>query len=304
MPPRRHDLLWRPAIFFVEAIFQQSRQLVTESLPLVFSLMAACSLTRNKIPAHHSCCNTQQEHRRICSTSTPTTTTTTITIMSEDDSWRDTLFVWDGILVADTKDEEKKCRWEGTWVGVESADATTVEAPKRGAFDELVASDMHFHVTGSAEKMNDENETSYYKLSLTEGPGWDLGEGDEKKKNQDTVHDVYLPNLQWTGDLRDQRNNLIFACGKNDSGAFVSAGWMRPGNRLTLARRYVEDERSDWDLEQLRKAVLEEIYNEDDNEARIPPWQCSVMNAKLSRKRPRKEKDDDDNNEGEKSKES
>ena len=231
--------------------------------------------------------------------------------MSKDDNWRDTLFVWDGILVADDKDKKDitSVKWEGTWVGVESADASSVQAPKRGAFDELVASDMHFHVAGTAEKQ-EHDETSYYKLSLTEGPGWDLGEGDDKKKHQDDVHDVYLKNLRWTGDLNDLRTNLIFACGENESGAFVSAGWMRPGNRLTLARRYVEDERSDWDLEHLRKAVLDEIYDKDENKARIPPWQCSFMDTKLlSRKRPRNDDDDDDdgdndNKEGEKSKES
>jgi hypothetical protein len=57
---------------------------------------------------------------------------------------------------------------------------------------------------------------------------------------------------------------------------------MRPGNRITLGRRYLdeEDARAKWDLEDLRSAVLEEICKDSDGRDVItPPWQCSVMHV-------------------------
>lgn len=210
----------------------------------------------------------------------------------EASSWRDTLFVWDGIL---NSEDATKLKWEGTWVGVEEKQASDAKAPKRGAFDELVASDMHFCVEGSAKEVTtssttsgkeEEDEVTYFKACLADGPGWDLkNDGDEeKKKHSDETHDIYLENLKWTGNLSNPTCNLIFASGKNEYGSFISAGWMRPGNRLTLARRNVgEDERSGWSLEDVRKNILEQVIV--DEKARIPPWQCSVMNSEYNSKK-------------------
>ena len=63
--------------------------------------------------------------------------------------------------------------------------------------------------------------------------------------------------------------------GNNESGAFVAVGWMYPGNRLTLGRRYLgeKDARIKWGVHELREAVLEEIYLEEDDKVTIPPWQ-------------------------------
>ena len=80
------------------------------------------------------------------------------------ENWRETLFVWDGILSfveQGTSSEETKdlvediIKWEGTWVGVDSADATKVETPKRDAFQEFVTSDNKFEVSGAAVKGED-----------------------------------------------------------------------------------------------------------------------------------------------------
>ena len=217
----------------------------------------------------------------------------------ENSSWRDTLFVWDGILVAkesssnkDNDDDKKdssltSVTWEGTWVGVDNKDATKVDAPKRGAFDELVASDMHFQVLGEAH----EQEDGSIKASITQGPGWDLGDGDDKKKHVDTKHDLFLESVKWTGAVGgDQTANLIFSEGENEYGKFVGVGWMRPGNRMTVARRYL-DENDERTLDTVRKVVWEEVCGD---KTRIPPWQCSVMNAEWnSKKRSREEEEDE-----------
>jgi hypothetical protein len=210
------------------------------------------------------------------------------------------MYVWDGILRpnGDKKEEDDgkaDLKWEGAWVSSEASDAKKVEPPKRHAFADMVNSEMHFHVSGTAvkivisegteaEEAPDDTKTTLYKLSLTEGPGWDMKdeEDDTKKtKHQDEVHDVLLPNLKWSGDLHNQ---LIFAKGKNAHGDFVSAGWMRPGNRLTLARRYLEegDPRVEWQVHEVRNNVLEEIYDVETDKIRIPPWQCSIMNTTLT----------------------
>lgn len=224
----------------------------------------------------------------------------------EEGSWRDTLFVWDGILTihdgeakdATTIPKETSVSWEGTWVGCENcANARKAEAPKRGVFDAFVDSDMHFLVEGTATKLNpndhdDDNNPKKgivaaanvhrapYQAMLLKGDGWDLQDGKTKSKHKDTVHNVLFSNLEWSGNLRDQRNNLVFAKGKNNHGSFISAGWMRPGNRVTLGRRYLEDKdsRMNWTLEELKTAVLGEILKEG-KKIRLPPWQCAALHA-------------------------
>lgn len=223
----------------------------------------------------------------------------------ENSSWRDTLFIWDGILVADeqTKNEDDAAatpvKWEGTWVGVENKQAAKVEAPKRGAFDELVSSENHFHISGFASEEKDGS----IKASCVEGSGWDMGEGEDKKKHVDTRHDLYMESLKWTGAVGgDQSANLIFAEGENEFGKFVGVGWVRPGNRLTVARRYLgeKDERT---LNTVRKIVWEEVCSGE--KTRIPPWQCSVMDSEWnSKKRSRDEQEGGQDEDDKKTKES
>ena len=212
-------------------------------------------------------------------------------------NWRETLFVWDGILSfleQGTSSDETgdKIKWEGTWVGVDSADANKVETPKRDAFQEFVTSDNKFEVCGAAVREEDADTdvatgvkaSALYKASLISGTGYDL----EAKKHTDTVHDVYLSTLRWTGNIRDQVENVTFAIGENEFGNFISVGWLRVGNRVTMARRYIEEEdlRCKWNIEDLRKAVFDQITSESETDGRsiiIPPWKCVAMHANFNR---------------------
>ena len=208
------------------------------------------------------------------------------------DNWRETLFVWDGILSFDDDvkeggdDDGSKIglKWEGTWVGCDCADATRVETPKRGAFDRDVTSANTFAVSGTtASKQGGSADDSLYRVAMI-GGGYDLGEGDEKKRHSDNVHDIYLSLLRWTGNLNEQVCNLVFALGSNEFGTFISVGWLRVGNRITLARRYLpdDDERCKWDVDKLKSVVLDEIATvKEDGHLKVdlPPWQCSAMHA-------------------------
>ena len=210
--------------------------------------------------------------------------------------------MWDGILSfveANESDQDdatagENIKWEGTWVGVESADATKVDTPKRGAFDEFVTSENKFEVIGRAVKDEKDGASSkedtktigedaslLYKVSLVNGTGYDL----EESKHKDTVHDMYLSTLRWKGNLRDQAENIVFALGENEFGNFVSVGWLRVGNRVTLARRYIDedDHRCKWDINDLRKAIFDQIAttSEDGTSSlSIPPWKCAAMHVK------------------------
>lgn len=234
---------------------------------------------------------------------------------TETSSWRDTLYIWDGIvsLTTDSKsveDNDKKdggipIHWEGTWVPAEASDATKAEAPKRNAFQEYVDSDFRFDVDGSAKPLSTEDgddgnkdstssspQGSMFVASITDGSGWDMEDDDtkNKKKYNDTTHDVLVKSLKWSGNMFDQTENLIVAKGENEFGSFVSAGWMRPGNRWTLARRYLPDgdPRSKMTLLELLIAVVKETVTlmEDTGQQKlkIPPWHCSVLNAEYGEK--------------------
>ena len=204
--------------------------------------------------------------------------------MTKED-WRETLFVWDGILSfiegeekgkeeegsgneADDKtdaDDGVRVRWRGTWIGCESADASKVRTPIRGAFDEFVSSDHAFEVEGAVSRVDDDA-------------------GDTKGGAGGDVY-FFSPSLRWSGNLRNQVPNVVLAVGRNEYGNFISVGWLRVGNRVTLARRYVDndDERSGWDVDDLRRAVFGEIAAtsavDGHVEIVIPPWQCAAMHA-------------------------
>ena len=207
-------------------------------------------------------------------------------------NWRETLFVWDGIL-SEKDDEEnggggknndKEFVWSGTWIGCDEADATKVDIPKRGAFNEFVSSENQFEVEGSAESLAEDK--SLRKLSMKGGSGYDLGEGKDKKKHTDDRHDMYFysKSLCWTGKPKS-KENLVLAIGENEFGSFISMGVFRVGNRITLARRYVDDTdpRAKWDIDDLKKQVEDGL---------AVPWQCRGMHADANQvnKRQKKEK--------------
>lgn len=191
---------------------------------------------------------------------------------------RETLYVWDGIISVDEEkktDEEFPLEWIGTCVECQDcADAKKAKAPVRNAFKEFVDSDLQFTVNGVA-KLVEEGTDGPYTTEMVDGEGWDTTEG---PKTKDSVHDVYLGNVKWTGG--DAVDSLVFATGKNAHGSFIAAGWMRPGNRVTLGRRYLEenDSRAKWGMTELSASVLEGIL-QNDGTIRIPPWQCPALHA-------------------------
>lgn len=213
--------------------------------------------------------------------------------MSKSDSIRETLFVWDGIMLVREPDDPKKdgrgFHWKGTCVACkECPDSKKADIPKRG-FGENVPSDMKFDVEGTIKELKEDGkdnklECIEYIASITSG-GYDIKEDEEGKENKDQTHEILLPNLKWTGNLKDQRVNIVYANGTNEFGDFISIGWMRPGNRLTLGRRYInhDDLRSKWSLDDLRKAALAEITTEKNNIVKVitPPWQCDTMHSDI-----------------------
>jgi hypothetical protein len=194
---------------------------------------------------------------------------------------KDTLFVWDGIIESTPKEKGVySVVWYGTVTANEySQDATKVPSPTRNPFKEFCDSDFKFRVTGTAKAVDgskDENRFKPHRMSLSEGEGWEY----DGLKHQDAELDILLENLQWQGSP-DPRKQLVFAHGRGAFGPFISVGWMRPGNRITLARRYLDtsDSRASWNNETLRAEVLGKIFDEEEEEIKMPPWKCSVLNA-------------------------
>ena len=124
---------------------------------------------------------------------------------------------------------------------------------------------------------DDDDVEQFYVVHLAQGDGWDMleeaataGDAGEKSseqpkqtqlktKHHDTVHNVLVKTLRWSGNQLDQSQDLLVAHGRNDFGAFVSVGWQRPGCRWTVARRYLPDEdpRTTWSLPDLYTAMVD-----------------------------------------------
>jgi hypothetical protein len=177
-------------------------------------------------------------------------------------TWRDTLFVWQGNVTkmndttgavdASSKEEEEHLEWKGTWVGCQECPDAWM-APNPVAFQ---ASEMVFQVTGKGTNQEEGEAGALWKFELTGGSGWDLGEGDEKKRHSDHSHSVLMKFLPWESTW-DQ--TAIVAVGENDFGAFVSAGFgigIGTGE-MVLGRRYLDegDERAEWSVEELYDRV-------------------------------------------------
>lgn len=187
------------------------------------------------------------------------------------------MYVWDGILEAT---ERAGSGFDVTFYGTvtvnDVADAKKVEAPVRNAFKAFCDSDKEFRVTGTAmpaDGNHDGNRFKPYRLSFNGGEGWELG----GKKHLDKSFEI-VTSLQWKGSP-DQRDSLCFASGSDEYGVFIGTGWMRPGNRITVARRYVTDERAGWSSTKIQQEVIKKIWDEDEEECEMPPWKCSTLSA-------------------------
>jgi hypothetical protein len=236
-------------------------------------------------------------------------------------TWRDTLFVWQGGVTkrsfttksasavdasSDEKEKEEHLEWKGTWVGCEDCpDARTAPTPNPVAFK---TSEMNFQVSGKGINQIDGETSSLWKFELTGSSGWDLGEGDEKKRHLDHRHSVLMKGLPWKPS--DEDRTVVAAVGENEFGAFVSAGYLQPGGAIILGRRYLDegDERAKWSVEELYERVSRtdrgtvQIVSSNKlwfvSEAcwRIPPWRTLDLHAEKvakARKRKRATKDDD-----------
>ena len=228
------------------------------------------------------------------STHPPKKTKNNMVAVADDKS---TVLVWDGILeTRNARDDDGEGGYDVHWRGVVVAnvnapDATKVPEPPRNAFKEFVDSDLQFHVQGVAKPVDggnpkdDDNKFKEHVVSLTSGEGWDDyeggGGGSSNTKVVDARHDLHVTSLLWRGSP-DQRHSIVVATGRTDTrGPFVSVGWMRPGNRVTLARRYLreDDPRASWSPEVLRRCVLAQIYDETDDTIVMPPWKCHALGA-------------------------
>jgi len=194
---------------------------------------------------------------------------------------KNTMFVWDGICESDDGgDMGYSVTWHGTVICTDNAPkGKDVPETKRNAFANFVASDLNFRVTGTAHPTDgnprDGNKFKNMLIMFTGGDGWSYG----GKWNKDSVHDVHVESLNWRGS-DDQRDALCFGSGKDSHGSFISVGWMRPGNRITLARRYVSDERTGWSAKKVKEMILPQIQDPEDEETvTMPPWQCALMDA-------------------------
>lgn len=237
------------------------------------------------------------------------------------DNWKDTLYIWDGIVTVGIPAEDNEAKdspvpivWEGSWVPVEGVpDAAKAEAPKRHAFKKDIDADCEFEVRGTAarlkqtdgEKGADETSIrSFFVAKLTEGSGWEMHDGDKKKRHKDKTHDVWIKSLKWSGNQKDQRESLVVAKGENDFGPFVSVGWIRPGCRWTVARRYLTetDLRTSWSFPKFYQTVAEDTISFDGpgesiKRLRVPPWQIDAMHVDYEsviakKKEPKKETSD------------
>ena len=232
-------------------------------------------------------------------------------------TWRDTLFVWNGMFQLQTNDEGSSSAaadWSGSWIGCQDCpDPRTAATPNAAAF---FSSNNKFEVNGTANNVSllkNESSSSSSKqaviASLSDGSGWDLaGEDGKMARYRDNFHEImFFPRQKYYIPVTDDNShenfkyNVVVAKGKNDFGSFISAGQRRHDNNhneefcLILGRRYLEDgdERAKWSLDQLYHTVLEEFSQiEHPSRARrgnkpFSPWRCLCLHAERKRKRKR-----------------
>jgi len=220
------------------------------------------------------------------------------------DNWKDTLYIWDGIVTVgipqggggdESQDSPVPLQWDGSWVPVTGVpDAANAEAPKRHASKRDLDAECKFFVKGTATRLkptenskddasSTNNDDRFFVAKLTKGDGWEMQDGTKKSRYHDVTHDVWIKSLKWSGNQKDQRESLVVAKGKNDFGPFVSVGWIRPGCRWTVARRYLSetDPRAGWSQLKFYQAVVGDVITtvSGAKTLRVPPWQTHVMHV-------------------------
>ncbi len=194
-----------------------------------------------------------------------------------------------GVPTAGEKeDSSTPVLWEGCWAPVENVpDASDAEAPKRHAFKRDIDADCNFQVKGTASplKSSDNENDTFFVVKFADGDGWEMQDGEKKNWYKDKTHDVLIKSLKWSGNKKDETESLVVAKGENDFGPFVSAGWMRPGCRWTVARRYLEetDPRASWPLAKLYSSIMYGTISikegSGEKKLRALPWQTSAMHV-------------------------
>ena len=158
--------------------------------------------------------------------------------------------------------------WQGCWTGcTDCADACIAPTPRI-----LHCTDMKFKVLGKRQRAEPTTvkDTILEYWDFAYGEGWDLGEGDEKRRYTDNQHVVVtrannLMNVHATADEEEQQeiSDLVVAIGDNEFGNFISAGYVTraPDNNdhlyLILGRRYLDsgDARAKWTGKELYQKI-------------------------------------------------
>jgi hypothetical protein len=85
---------------------------------------------------------------------------------------------------------------------------------------------------------------------------------------------------QWRGSPY-RGDSLAYAQGEDSFGHFVSIGYMKPGGRITLARRCAlvsDDGRAALSVEDVQRETLKAIYDEEEEDiTAMPPWKCNIL---------------------------
>jgi hypothetical protein len=205
-------------------------------------------------------------------------------------SWRETLFVWNGQWT-ETRNQDNTSatiEWKGTWLGCEECpDGRSAGTPNMAAFSN---SDMTFDVSGEVTATEDDD--TYQTVELTNGFGWDLGEGEDKRKHQDSTHQIFM-NTNTAAKNLDRP--IVVATGVNDFGPFISVGYFEHSTtNLILGRRYLDpgDRRSKWTVQELFERINEtdggsvgivsndKMWEPSRGSLRIAPWRTIEMHAK------------------------
>mmetsp|Transcript_7127 Transcript_7127/g.14623 ORF Transcript_7127/g.14623 Transcript_7127/m.14623 type:complete len:205 (+) Transcript_7127:217-831(+) len=193
------------------------------------------------------------------------------------------IVMWDGIMtVTPTAGSNGNfdISWTGTVLVHEGvADPSAVGEPPRPGSALHASSDKSFTVTGTAvpcDGVADGNKFKKYLVEITGGEGFELGDG---SKHQDKKHQI-ITSLQWRG-APDGSESLCYGQGEDEFGLFVSLGYMKPGNRITLARRTAldsADERTKWTVQDVEKKTLAAIYDEEEEDITCrPPWKSEIL---------------------------
>ena len=209
---------------------------------------------------------------------------------------KETLTIWDGFLLSggDNDAYSKDCTWSGVCMTKHNVkDADTVKEIPRNAFARDASASSSFSFKGSPPQPtsssttisgnNDGEKTNFFQECTIIFSGTFDDDSEQKGTTQVTEenHQVLVSGLRWAGG--DLLRTLSFGCGTNGYGGnFIETGYMKPGNRLVMVRRYLDenDDRAKLSLMELKKKVISQIYTEDDDGTIvIPPWRCELFNA-------------------------